>query len=169
MRIFTLLFTFLVMVTTIAWAGGEVYADRDKMKIFHKPSVMSKTITVIKKGEVLTVIEKAGKFYRVRTRKGIAGYALKSHVTSKKPGSGGGNDDLDNLLGAVLGGGRSDEMNEESSSHSIRGLKDDGRVASGGSSLKSARQSVISMENSGVSASELEKFQREGKVGRYAR
>ncbi|VAX16528.1 hypothetical protein MNBD_NITROSPINAE01-1456 [hydrothermal vent metagenome] len=157
------------MVAAVAWAGGEVYADRDKTKIFHKPSVTSKTITVIKKGEALTVIEKAGKFYRVRTRKGIAGYALKSHVTSKKPGSGGGGDDLDNLLTAVLGGGRSDEMNEESSSHSIRGLKDDGQVASDGSSAKSARQSVTSMENFGVSASELKQFQRDGKVGAYAR
>lgn len=163
------LFVIILIAPFIATLGvaveKTVFATQDGVKITSKASKSASVVTTVNTGDELSVMEESGSFYRVKTVKGAEGYVGKDLVSDKKPEGGG----LDSLLGALGGLSRTASVEESSSSHSIRGLK----KAEGGGGQKlspqDAERAVEGMEKFNVSDRDLDSFQREGKVGRYAK
>lgn len=84
--------------------------------------------------------------------------AVPTYADQKKAES--SSDGLDDLIGALGGGGRKTSLEEGGSSHSIRGLS---RASGGkGATKPEAANSVKSMESFSVSDDDLKKFQKDG-------
>lgn len=148
-----------------------VYAKRNHTKILSAPSGVSTVLTRVRAGEPLRVIGKKGNYYRVKTGKGITGYVFRLRVTDIRPLKALSTGDEDDLgLGEVSSGGnRVVKLEESEASHSIRGLRKRNPNAGAGTTNLEAKESVRKMERFKVNRSELKNFQREGKVGGYAR
>lgn len=151
-----------------------MYVKPDKANILSKPpGAGSKIIATVHRGEAVTVLKKTGKYYRVKTGKGVFGSILGLHLTktSAKTGgrSGGVADGLDQLFDALEGGQRTTKMDERSASHSIRGLKRKNVPGQSGVTQKQADNYVNQMERFSVSYEEAAMFQKEGRVGAYAK
>lgn len=84
--------------------------------------------------------------------------AAPAYADQKKAES--SSDGLDDLIGALGGGGRKTSLDEGGSSHSIRGLS---RASGGkGATKPEAENSVKSMESFSVSAEDIAKFRKDG-------
>ncbi len=154
-----------------AWCK-TVYAKLSKTSILSEPKSSASLITYVKKGEPLAVIRTEGRYYQVRTGKGKTGFVLRIDVTNIASGpenSGGGENDLDKLVDTIGSGNRTVSMTEARASHSIRGMrkKDTGETVR--LTESQAEGAVRGMERFSVDDAELEKFQKEGKVGDYAK
>ncbi len=169
----SLVFLICVMAPGYAWCE-TVYVKPVTAKILSKPAGAGATVVAtVRQGEPLTVLERVGKYYRVKTRKGVIGYIMRSRVTGQKISGAQEQDrqedDLDKLLGILGGGQRTASMEESSSSHSIRGLKRKNVPGRSGVTNRQAEAFVKRMEKFSLSGGEIKQFQREGKVGAYAR
>ncbi|VAX16891.1 hypothetical protein MNBD_NITROSPINAE02-1567 [hydrothermal vent metagenome] len=146
-----------------------VYAKRDQTAILAQPFGMAKIVAKAKEGEPLKVIGKSGKYYRVKTSRGVTGYVFSMRVTSDNPAGASPEDDDLGLADTGPKDRRSVALGESSASHSIRGLRKAPDKKGKGATKEMADKSLKNMERLKVSAGELDKFQREGNVGRYAR
>lgn len=166
-----LAFITLVFAPGAAWCE-TMYVKPDKASILSKlPGAGSKEIATVHRGDPVTILKKTGKYYRVKTSKGVVGYILGLRLTATKIGGGpdGVADDLDQLFGALEGDRRTAKMDERSSSHSIRGLKRKNAPGRSSVTKRQAENYVNRMEKFSVSYKEAAIFQKEGKVGAYAR
>jgi len=121
----------------------------------------SAKIATAQTGDQLESLEEAGKFYKVKTAKGETGFVLRMNVTDNKPAPPSKSDgELDNLVGS-LGGERVANLEEGSSSHSIRG-KTAAATRTGVISRAEAEGFVAAMEKFTVSAGDVKAFRKEG-------
>lgn len=138
--------------------------------IFAEPSMESAKTASAQAGDQLELLEESGKFYKVKTAKGVTGYVLRMNVTDAKPSAAPpppppakankGDAELDDLVGS-LGGERVAKLDEGSSSHSIRGKTAVARRAEVISHAE-AEGHVAAMEKSAVSAEDVKAFRKEG-------
>ena len=174
----TLFFLSLVLsaITLIAHPAFAkdrvVYVTLDKTPLLTSPTFDAKASATLSAGAKVVVKKEKGKFYYVTTKNGKKGYVLRFRTSTKKPkgasASSSGSADDDDLFGSLEGMDRTAKVEESSSSHSVRGVRSDNSKG-GGATDEEAKSSFATMERSGVSGSALERFQKEGKVGKYAR
>ncbi len=166
--IITLCIGLLFAAPLHAGQGETVYAKRNRTAILAQPFGMAKVVAKANEGEPLKVIGKSGKYYRVKTSRGVTGYVFNMRVTRVNPASSEPDDDL-GLADTGAKDKRTVALGESSASHSIRGLRKAPDGKGKGATKEAADKSVRDMERLRVSGGELDKFQREGNVGRYAR
>jgi uncharacterized protein YgiM (DUF1202 family) len=165
--IFVSAFLAFAFMSGAAW-GETMYVKPDEAKILSKfPGPGSKVIATVYRGDALKILKKSGKYYRVKTGMGVIGYIARSRLSDSKIGD--GSDDLDQLFGDLDGDQRTAKMDERSSSHSIRGLKRKNPPGKSRVTSKQAQNYVKQMEKFSVSYKESAIFQKEGKVGFYAK
>jgi len=169
-RLFLSATIFVVSLAAAASHGAEredLYVTAVEAKLRAKPSPFAPVLLKLKRGDRLFALGEERDFYKVRSEGGVDGYVAKRLMSKNKPGAS-GSEPVDELLGILGGGERTASVEEASSSHSIRGLKsahDQGEVITG----EEAEASVEAMEKFSLSGEELDRFQRLGRVGRYAR
>jgi hypothetical protein len=162
----------LLLFVTPSFAAGLISIGQGQEKLYKYPQKNSSVLEKLRIGERVKKLDEEPGFYYVETKEGSRGYiSAKSGLSTAGNDSREetGEDDLGLLLKTLAGDEeRSDDLDEEDVSHSIRGLKvaDDGRK---GTSPQSAKNSVRTMERVVVTKERLDKFQKNGKVGRYAR
>ncbi len=162
----------LLLFAVPSFAAGSISIGQGQEKLYKYPQKNSSLVKKLRIGERVKKLDEESGFYYVETGGGDRGYI---HAQSGLSTAGDdsredtGEDDLGLLLKTLAGEDqRSDDVDEEDVSHSIRGLK----VAGGkqkGTTPQSAKNSVQTMEQVVITKDRLDKFQRNGKVGRYAR
>jgi len=165
-KIFAALFaSALLMFPIAASAGKSVYVRMANTQILAGPSASAKELATVQKGDELAVLDEEGKYYKVKTSGGVTGFVFRFNVADSKPtqpkqgkDSGG---EADDLLGS-LGGNRTAKMDEDSSSHSIRGLTRSGPGKSAGLTKQEVDGAVKGMESLSVTPGDLSAFQKEG-------
>ena len=173
------LFFLSLVLFAVTLAAHPVYAKQrvvfvtlDKTPLLTSPALDAKSSATLSAGAKLVVNKKNGKFYSVTTVSGKKGYVLRFRTSPKKPKvastSSSSSSSDDDPFGGLEDLTRTAKVDESSSSHSVRGLKEEGSKGAG-ATAEEATKSLDVMEKSGTSGAELNKFQREGGVGDYAR
>lgn len=155
----------LALMAGVGAAASFVYVTLPKAKILFEPKEGAKTVAIAKRGEELVAVEVKGDYFLVRNAAGLKGYVHKSQVSSKKPGT---DDGLDQLVGLLGGGQRQAAAREGTSGHSIRGFKADVKTGASGVTDRQAEEYVERMESLTISGGELATFEKDGDVGAYA-
>jgi hypothetical protein len=82
----------LVLTLSLAAGGGwadSVQVDALRVNVRKDPSTASAIVTTASRGEVLEVVERAGDWYRVKTRSGVEGYVSARLVRAAAPAAAG--------------------------------------------------------------------------------
>ena len=174
------LFFLSLVLFAITLAAHPVYAKErlvfvtlDKTPLLTSPALDAKASATLSAGAKVVVKSEKGKFFYVTTTSGKKGYVLRFRTSPKKPkvastSSSSSSSDDDDPFGGLEDLTRTAKVDESSSSHSVRGLKEEGSKGAG-ATAEDATKSLDAMEKSGTSGAELNKFQKEGGVGDYAR
>jgi hypothetical protein len=165
----------LLRVGLMAWCvlgllGGTafaetMYAKKSGVKVTEAKSPTSKVIAMLKTGDSVTVLDKAGRQYQVKLSNGKKGWVFKFKLSEKKPSrSTGGRSGLSALTGKTKIAAK-----ESRAGGSIRGLKESTEQYAERKHISPAyRRAVDKMEELTISDEELQRFQQEGNVGEYA-
>lgn len=158
---------FLLIGLSLAGTGyaETLYVKKSGTKLQAADSAKSDVLAKLDQGTPVTVIKKLKRFYQVSEPGGKKGWVFKFKLTSKAPkASGGGTGDL---LGA-LGGKQKIAARESSSGSSIRGLTPVSENYAKKKGISAVDiQSVRQMETYRISAEEMDKFLKEGRLGEY--
>jgi uncharacterized protein YgiM (DUF1202 family) len=157
---------FLLIGLGLAGTGyaETLYVKKSGTKLQAADSAKSDVLAKLGQGTPVTVIKKLKRFYQVSEPGGKKGWVFKFKLTSKAPKASGGGGDL---LGA-LGGKQKIAARESSSGSSIRGLTpvSENHAKKKGISAVDI-QAVRQMETYRISAEEMDKFLKEGRLGEY--
>jgi len=82
-RIASLVLTFCLAAGS-GWADS-VQVDALRVNVRKEPNTTSPIVTTASRGEVLEVVERAGEWYRIRTRSGAEGYVASHLVRAAAP------------------------------------------------------------------------------------
>ncbi len=145
----------------------SLFVKSDRTKLQAEASSRSEVVVVLKKGDQVQVIEKGARFFKVSTSAGAEGWVFKFKLKAKSSSgssSGGGG----NLFSAV-GGKQSFSANESSSASSIRGLSPTATNYAKSSGVSPEMvEAVKFMEQLQATDAELERFQKDGRLGEFA-
>ena len=165
----------LLRLALMAWCilwflGGAasaetMYAKKSGVKVTVAKSPTSKVIAMLKTGDSVTVLDKAGRQYQVKLSNGKKGWVFKFKLSGKKPSSSrGGGSGLSALTGKTRIAAK-----ESRAGGSIRGLKESTEQYAERKHISPAhRRAVDKMEELTISDEDLQRFQQEGHVGEYA-
>jgi uncharacterized protein YgiM (DUF1202 family) len=160
----------VMMVATIALAADTTaYVAVEKTSLYRHPFLSAQVEATMAKGIKLTVHEAVGPFLRVTASNGKKGYILAERTTKTAPGTKSSSTATDDPFADMGDMQRTAKVEDRSSSHSIRGLKLDDEQAATGTTEDEAARSLSVMESNLVNDNDQASFEREGKVGRYAR
>jgi len=176
---------FAILLAPAAGWGETLTVQSSQARLLTKPSASARAVSALKEGMRLTVLKREGDYYHVKTMQGLKGYVHRSYVSDGSEEPSGGDKTLDTLLSALEPDTRTakteedssthsvrakrGELGEERSTHAIRGLTKSGQKGQSGLTFEQAEDQVADMEKVSVDDGELEKFQKEGGVGRHAR
>lgn len=146
-------------VAQTAFAGGQVEARRDGVKVHAKPSKKSKVFGKLKKGDVLAAEERKGMYWSVERPKGGTGYVSVLKVSYDA----GGSQDLAGAIRSVVNEGKpssgdAEEMRSRSSVMGVRGLKSGGTASA--SNVRPNLRAVMAMEAIEVPEGRVERLEK---------
>ena len=160
--------TALALLALVAGAGvaaQSLWVASAGAKLKAEQKALSKTVEALPAGSEVTVLEDAGKWYRVSTAAGAEGWIYRGHVSETPPaeettGSGG-------LFGSVAASGI--ESGAADTSRSVRGLSaETEQYANNAGSPQAARDALDQVTALQITPEELEQFLAQGRIGEYA-
>ena len=169
--IFSLFLFFVFFLTlSIGFAATTLYVTSENAELKSDSSSSSTTIVELKRGTELSLVSTQGRWYKVTTDDGAAGWIYRGKVSEEEPEIEEADDD-EGSLGGLLGGLSGSDISADAadSSRSIRGLspeaKEYAQAAGTPQQSQDALDSVISVK---VDVQEIDRFLQQGKVGEYA-
>lgn len=167
-----LLFGLTIFVTcSIIWADNlqaeTLYTKKSGVKMTQDSSPKSKLVAKLEKGVAVNVLEKRGRYFRVRLPNRSSGWIYSYKLSNQAPKKTGGDNSADLL--ASLGGDSTVSVHESSSGSSIRGLQATSKAYARQKQIDSDHIKALEwMEQFTVSDKDLLKFQQEGKTGEFS-
>jgi uncharacterized protein YgiM (DUF1202 family) len=156
-----LITTFLLLVFAGSAVADEVYVKTRYAKLRSGTSSRDATISKVKHGAKLTVLETKGGFLRVKAPDGKEGWITKSWTTPELKSR---SKFLEGLGAAARGGGN----NDVSFTAGARGLSSQAASFAGNMpDLKAVVVSIEKLEKIEITVDELDKFLQEGQLGDY--
>jgi hypothetical protein len=161
-----LIFVVSLVVSPQYLQAQTLWAKKSGVKMTADSSRKSKTVKKLKKGVAVTLLKKSGRYYKVKFNKRTTGWVYRYHLTKKEPKKR-KKSNSNNLL-ATLGGSSAVSVHESSSDSSIRGMQPTSqKYAKSKKISKNHVKALKYMEKFSVSDKELQKFQKNGKIGEF--
>jgi len=139
------------------------YAKTDNVKVFAAANAQSNVIKSLKKNESVDSLSKSGKFVNVRTADKKIGWVFEFNLTLSQPNKTKSNTFLDSLTTDNYA------SRESSTAANVRGLSEMSKQYAQQKKIsKKSVDTVTKMEQFKITAEELDKFLKAGKLGEYA-
>lgn len=154
----------LALLAGAAWAAKYVWVASQGATLKSEPTASSQVAAKLTLHERLAVLERSGRWYRVRTNAGKSGWVYRGRITGaqpKKTSSGG-----KALFGDMSSDVRADRATTD---RAIRGLNP--QTEQYANSTKTPREYRIALDkvlDRSITQQDVEDFLKRGKVGEYA-
>ncbi|MEW5909521.1 MAG: SH3 domain-containing protein [Thermodesulfobacteriota bacterium] len=160
----------LALVTGLTKAAEKAWVSSYDAKLKAGKSATSETIAILSLGTELSVISFDGRWYEVSTGTGRKGWLYRGKVSSTPPEPGTtqpGEDHLGKLLSGITDSGIKEDTPD--TSRSIRPLSvEKDKKEDQGKNEAAYPEALNQLLSRKVTASQVDRFLQEGKIGEYA-
>jgi len=154
----------LALLAGAAWAAKYVWVASQGATLKKEPTASSEVSSKLALNQRLSVLERSGRWYRVRTDNGRSGWVYRGRITGARPKK-------TTSSGTKLFGDMSSDVRADraTTDRAIRGLNPQtAQYARSTGTPEQYRKALDNVLDRSITQKEVEAFLKRGKVGEYA-